>query len=236
MLLLILILSGCTEAELMSVGRQVLQETSTAGNGLPLSESEIAAGLREALRVGSDRVVAQLGQTDGFNRDPQVHIPLPEDLNEVRRKLAKIGMASLFDDLELRLNRAAEAATPKAKELFWQAISDMSLDDARAILSGGSDAATRYFERSMSPGLTTAMRPLVAQTLEEVGAIKSFNKVMNTYRSIPFAPAVNADLTGYVVERGKNGIFRYLAKEEAAIRNDPGKRTTELLRRVFARQ
>jgi hypothetical protein len=235
-ILLCLPLAGCNETELLTVGRQLLQETSSAGSTATLSETEIAAGLREALRVGSDRVVMQLGATDGFLRDPQVHIPLPDDLLEVRRKLEKVGMGGLFDDLELRLNRAAEIATPRAKQLFWQAITDMTLDDARAILSGQDDAATRYFERQMSAGLTKAMRPLVEQSLDEVGAIKAFNKVMTTYRSLPFAPAVKADISGYVVDRGKQGIFRYLAREEAAIRHDPIKRTTALLRRVFAGQ
>ena len=234
--LLCMTLSGCNQTELLSVSRQLLQETTSAGSTAVLSETEIAAGLREALRIGSDRVVMQLGTTDGFLRDPQVHIPLPDDLLEVRRKLEKVGMGSLFDDLELRLNRAAEIATPRAKQLFWQAIADMSVDDAGAILSGSDDAATRYFERQMSAGLTAAMRPLVEQSLDEVGALKAFNKVMTTYRALPFAPAVKADLPGYVVNRGRQGIFRYLAREEAAIRHDPVKRTTALLRRVFAGQ
>jgi hypothetical protein len=198
-----------------------------------LGSDDIAAGLREALKVGSERVVQQVGARDGFNADPQIHIPLPGALQDVQSMLQKIGMAGLADDLELKLNRGAEAAAPEAKALFWQAISEMTLDDAKEIYNGPDDAATQYFKAKMSPPLAERMSPIVDSSLSEVGAVRSYDDMMARYETIPFVPDVKADLTGYVVEKALAGIFFYIAKEEAAIRNDPAARTTELLKKVF---
>jgi hypothetical protein len=142
-------------------------------------------------------------------------------------------MTSLLDDLELKLNRAAEVATPKAKALFGQAISEMTFEDVMNIYNGPEDAATRYFQDKMTPPLAKEMQPVVEQSLAEVGAVQSYDNVMGEYRTIPFVPDVKADLTTYVVEKGMDGIFYYMAKEEAAIRQNPAKRTTELLQKVF---
>ena len=203
------------------------------GKNDTLSADEIASGLKEALRVGTATVVKQLGQSDGFNADPAVHIPIPENLKPVRSALKKVGMSSYMDDLELRLNRAAEKATPKAKKLFRQAITEITLDDARSIFKGPDDAATRYFQSKMSKPLAKAMHPIVDKSLSEVGAVQSYDKLIGKYRSLPFVPDVKADLTNHVIKKGMKGIFHYLAREEAAIRRDPAKRTTELLKRVF---
>ena len=206
-------------------------EQLTGASGL--TTGEISAGLQEALRVATERVVYQLGQRDGFNADPRIHIPLPETLGTVKSTLGRLGMSSALDDLELRLNRAAEAATARAKPLFWTAIREMSLEDVTGIYDGPDDAATRYFQRKMSPELAREMEPIVDQALAEVGAVKIYERIMGRYRSLSFVPDARANLTEYVVERGMDGMFYYLAREEAAIRQDPAKRTTELLQRVF---
>jgi len=201
-----------------------------------LTSDDIRAGLKEALRVGSENVVSQLGRTDGFNLDPAIHIPLPQQFDTVRSMLARVGMSSMLDDLELKLNRAAEVATPKAKELFFQAISEMTFEDVMNIYNGPEDAATRYFQDKMTPALAKEMQPVVDQSLSQVGAVQAYDNIMGEYRAIPFVPDVKADLTTYVVEKGMDGIFHYMAVEEAAIRQNPAKRTTELLQRVFGAQ
>jgi len=209
-----------------------LLDQNPAGAG-DLTSAEIGEGLREALRVGTERVVGQLGQTDGFNADPDIHIPLPDSLQRVQTALQAVGMSDLADDLELRLNRAAEAATPEAKQLFWDAISEMTLEDAEGILNGPDDAATRYFQDKMTGPLSDAMRPVIDESLADVGAIASYDRMMGEYSSIPFVPDVKADLTDYALEEALDGLFLYIAREEAAIRADPAKRTTEILQRVF---
>ena len=205
-------------------------ESSTQG---ALTNEEVGLGLKDALLVASETVVSQLGREDGFNGDPAIHIPLPQQLATAQEWLDKVGMAGLLYNLEMKLNRAAEVATPKAKDLFFQAISEMTFDDVLNIYNGPDDAATRYFEEKMSPPLTREMSPIVADSLSEVGAIQSYDNAMKEYSSIPFAPDVKADLTTYVVEKGIEGIFHYIAIEEAAIRENPAKRTTELLKKVF---
>ncbi len=227
-----MLLSGCANTsavldELEQVAGQVLSE------GGELSINEISQGLKEALSVGSAQVVQQLGRTDGFNNDPVAHIPLPTALDRARKVALKFGLADGFNSLETQLNRAAELATPKAKSLFIGAIRQMTLTDAKGILQGSDDAATRYFQNAMGPQLAAAMRPIVDDSLGQVGAVRAFNELLTQYRQIPFAPEVDADLTGHVVDLGMQGIFYYIAEEEKAIRDNPVKRTTELLRRVF---
>ena len=128
-----------------------------------LGTDEIAKGLKEALRIGSERVVGTLGTADGFNKSPDIRIPLPDSLKSVQSMLSKVGMGALGEDLELRLNRAAEAAVPKAKALFGNAIAEMSIEDARKILNGPKDSATQYFRSKMSAPLAGEMKPIVDQ-------------------------------------------------------------------------
>lgn len=213
---------------------ELWKELSVRGSAEATLDTEtIAAGLREALAVGTQRVVDRLGAVDGFNADPSVHIPLPRSLADVRATLDRVGMAGYLDDLELRLNRAAEAATPRAKRLFVDSIRAMTIDDVVGIYEGPDDAATRYFRDRMSQPLAREMAPIVDDALSQVGAIRAYEDAMQRYNAMPFVPDVRADLTAYVVEKGMDGIFHYLAKEEAAIRRDPVKRSTELLEKVF---
>lgn len=217
----------------LNKGSELLNTYGSSGTKGGLSVEEIGAGLKEALKVGSGNVVNQLGAEGGFNMDPDIHIPLPASLNKVKSMLSAVGYSSLLDDLELKLNRAAETATPRAKNIFWDAISQMTLQDVNKIYNGPDDAATQYFKEKMSPELAREITPVIEDSLSEVGAVKAYDNMMKEYKTIPFVPDVKADLTDHVVKKGMEGIFYYMAKEEAAIRQDPVKRTTELLRKVF---
>jgi len=199
-----------------------------------LTDSEIGSGLREALRIGSARVVDQVSAPGGFETDSLIHIPLPDNLQKAQRMLGRLGMSNQLDELEVRLNRAAEQASVKAKDLFVDAIAAMTMDDVRNILSGPDDAATQFFRRQMSPGLTAEMRPVVDRTLSEVGAIQTYEETVGEFSRVPLIPDLRTDLTNHVLQLGLDGIFHYLAVEEAAIRNNPAKRTTELLQKVFS--
>lgn len=201
-----------------------------------LTLDEIIQAFKEALQIGSEEVVQQLGKTDGFNGDAAIHIPLPGEFEQVKAVLSGIGFTEVVDDLELKLNRAAEAATPKAKTLFVQAITEMTFDDAQAIYKGADDAATKYFQDKMTPSLREEMRPIITESIAQVGAIQSYDQVIGKYQSLPFVPDVKADLTDHVLEKALDGIFFYIAKEEAVIRKDPVKQTTDLLKKVFGQQ
>ncbi len=210
-----------------------LKDKLGSSNKSSADTEEVGMGLKEALTVGTGNVVAQLGEPGGFSDDPLIRIPLPAQLDKVQNVLDKLGMSSLLTDLESRLNEAAEVATPKAKSLFVDAIKDMTLDDVMAIYKGPDDAATQYFRQKMSAPLAAEMKPVVDESLADVGAVQSYDNVMKQYKTLPFVSEVDTDLGSYVVEKGMDGIFFYLAKEEAAIRKNPAKRTTDLLKKVF---
>lgn len=200
----------------------------------PTSAIDFGAGLRETLVVASRRVVERLATEDGFNADPRIHVPLPAALQSARGWLDRIGMAATLDELEVRLNRAAEAATPQARTLFVDAIRTMTIDDARAILQGGTTAATDYLRGRMSDPLLTAVQPVIDASLADVGALELLDTARDHYARIPMAPPLDLDVEQHVAKATVDGIFTYLAAEEAAIRADPAQRTTDLLRAVFS--
>lgn len=201
-----------------------------------LSSDQISKGLKEALTIASDSVTKKLSLKNAFNLDDKIRIPLPDSLSMVDSALSRIGLNSLTDELETRLNTAAELATPKAKKLFTDSIQKMSINDAKEILSGPNNAATNYLRETMGEDLAKEIYPIVEQTLAQAGAVKAYDQVLGKYNQIPFTQTVKTDLNQYVVQKAMDGIFYYIAKEEAAIRNNPTKRTTEILKQVFSSQ
>ncbi|NQV98653.1 MAG: DUF4197 domain-containing protein [Rhodospirillales bacterium] len=237
----------CAASVLASPGHAGLLDTAKgalnslkSGNVNPtqttgvLSSADIINGLKEALRLGSEKVISQVGQPDGYLTDKAIHIPLPENLTTVHKALDKFGFGSLTADLETRINRAAEKAAPAAKDVFWTSISEMTVDDAKRILDGSKTAATDYFRQHMSAPLTERFTPIIDASLAEVGAVKAYDQVMGQYKTLPFVPDVKSDLTRHAVARALDGLFHYLAIEEAAIRENPAARTTAILKKVFA--
>ncbi len=210
------------------------QSGSDAGS--VLSGGEIAEGLKQALEVGSKLVVDNLGAVDGFNTDPVAHIPLPPELQKAQKLMAKVGLGGLGDEVELKMNRAAESAMDESGEVVLNAIQAMTLDDANGILQGPDDAATQYLQRVGGDDIKSRIRPIVEQALAEVGAIDALDRMMEGYETLPFVPNVKGDLTEHATQKAYDGLFHYIAVEEAAIRENPAKRTTDLLQRVFAQQ
>lgn len=198
-----------------------------------LSNTDIIAGLKEALSVATGRTVDTVGKADGYLGDPKIKIPLPGSLQTVKQALDVAGYGSLTNDLETRLNRAAEAAAPEAKDVFIESIRQMSVDDAKGILNGPQDAATQYFRRTMSDPLKSRMRPIVDGQLSQVGAYKSLERVVSQAGALAGLTKPGAGLTDYTLDKALEGMFYYVAKEEAAIRANPAARTTDLLRTVF---
>ena len=209
--------------------------TSTMPTLNNLSEEQIIQGLKEALKVGTDSVVGQIGQLDGYNLDPTIKIPLPAELQQVQSLLNKFGLSAMADDVETRLNRAAEKAAPLTKDLIFKSIDQMTLEDAKAIYQGPNDSATQYFRKVASNDLRTLIDPVVEDTLKSVGAIQAYDSLIGQYKNMPFVPDVKADLINHTTTQAMEGIFHYLAVEEAAIREDPAKRTTDILKTVFSK-
>ena len=198
-----------------------------------LGVTEVTEGLKEALRVGTERVVAQIGAAGGYENDSAIHIPLPEKLQQAQSWLRKLGLSDLADDVESRMNKGAEAAAPKAKELIWKAIEGMTLEDAQKIYDGPDDAATQYFRKVSSADLADAVRPVMDEALSDAGAIAAYDQLVGEFSKYPLVPNVKSDLTEHATDLALEGVFHYLAQEEAAIRNDPIARTTDILKSVF---
>lgn len=235
-----LTLQGCNTTtqtlsnDIVALGNTLFGNVNTQGAATSaLSRQDITNAFRQALTIGSEQVVAQLSQAGGFNADPKIRIPLPSALSKVQGALETVGASYLLDDLENRLNRAAEIATPQAKELFFNAIAEVTFDDIYNIYTGPDDSATTYFRGKMSAPLSDKFSPIVNNAIAQAGVVQAFDKVMSRYQAIPFMPDVKADLTSYVIGQGIEGIFFYLAEQEKAIRQDPVRQTTDLLKKVF---
>ena len=211
------------------------KETVSGPTGGQLSQGEIGLGLKDALKVASQRVIGRVGKADGYNGDPAIRIPLPDTLQKIEMPLRAIGAGGMLDDLRLKMNRAAEQAAPKALDIFVGAASKMTFEDARTILTGPQDSATQYFKRTTSESLTKSFRPIVDGALSSVGAVVALNAVQTRARGIPFVGETigNFSLTDFTVGKALDGLFHYLAVEEAAIRTNPVARTTDLLKKVF---
>ena len=198
-----------------------------------LSNLEIGSALKETLQIGVTKVINNLGRENAFYNDPDIHIPLPGILAKLSSALSGLGMSSLTDELELKLNRAAEAAVPKAQELFIKTIKEMSIIDAKNILVGENDSATQYLHQNMGVELSNSIKPIVSQMMMNTGALSAYESVTEKYSKIPFMPNIQTNINDYVTNKTLEGIFHYVAKEEAAIRKNPAKEASALIQKVF---
>jgi hypothetical protein len=212
----------------------VLEEIAAGDGSAPGSgEARIAEGLREALRVGSERAARQVGQTDGYRGNARIRIPLPESMQSVAAGLRRVGLGRQVDELELAMNRAAESAAHEAVNVFAGAIRQMRPADVQAVFTGGEDAATRYLRASSGETLKTRYRPIVTEHLERVQGMDLYRDIVTTWNRLPGVQPLTVDLDEYVTDRALDGLFQILADEERRIREDPVARTTQLLREVF---
>lgn len=234
-----ILIGGCVADNWQDTAKTLLDSASSASStsqSASLSTEQITLGLKEALSIGTQHVVAQLGAKGGFNADPKIRIPLPASLAKVDTALKAVGLGRLTSDLESRMNEAAELAVPQAKELFLNSIKQMTIADARQILSSQQDAATQYLRRTMGDELAQKIQPIVNSTLAQTGAIQAYDRVTGEYAALPFISGAKTDINNYVTSKAMDGIFYYVAQEEAGIRQNPAKRTTEILKTVFGAQ
>ena len=223
-------LGPCTSTDILQAVNDVIQTPPA------LSESDIAAGLKEALVKGTGTGTATASKLDGYFKNPRLKIPFPPEITKVETKLRQLGMNGLVDDFILSLNRGAEKAATEAKPIFVDAITSMTVKDAWGILRGEDDAATDYLRRTTSNSLKAAFKPVIKTSLDAVDATKYFTKIVNTYNKIPLIEKVNPNLEDYATDKAMFGLFLLIEDEERKIRKDPVARTTELLKKVFAQQ
>ncbi len=201
--------------------------------GATLDSRTAANGLKEALGVGTSGSVDLLGRPDGYLKNVDVRIPMPEKLHVVDTSLRTIGKGNLVDEFVTSMNRAAETAAPLARSVFLDTIKQMSFADAVKIVRGKDHEATDYLRANAGPRLDTLFRPIVAGQLDKVGTTRSFDAMMGRMSSLPFAGKVAFDLDAYVTAKALDGMFLMIGREEEKIRRDPVARTTDLLKTVF---
>lgn len=209
-------------------------DTSTSGAGVSaLSDQEANDGLKAALNQGVAKAVGLLGVSNGFFGNKEVKIPLPESLKKVEKGMRMVGMGDQADDLVLKMNRAAEAAVPEAKALLVSSIKQMSLADAKAILTGPDDAATQYFKKTTSTDMGEKFLPIVTKATEKVQLAQTYNKYAELGSQFGVVDKEDANIEQYVTNKALDGLYLMIAKEEAAIRQDPIGQASSLLKKVF---
>ena len=237
-LALLLALAWCrpAAAQLDELLKQFPQIPGGAQTGVPpgsLGEVKIGQALKQALQIGTENAVKLTGRPDGYFRNEAIKILLPDRLKSLEQGLRVVGYGPKVDELVLGMNRAAEHAAPAAKQIFWDAIGDMTIDDARHILDGAQTAATDYFKGKTTTRLTSAFQPIVEKSMSQVGVTRQYDELLGRARGIPFLDVEKFDLDHYVVGRALDGLFHVVGDEEKKIRSNPSARVTDLLREVF---
>lgn len=214
-----------------------LLDAVLAMGGSALTQDEAAQGIRAALSNGVLSALGIVGRSGGFLNNDLIRIPLPQKLQEVQKIMAAVGASGMLDQLQTRLNHGAEKAAPVAKSIFMDAVADLSIADAIGIVRGSNNAATQYLQSKTTPALSQLFTPIMKSSLSGTGAFSVLDDITERLQSIPFAPNLTknakSDLINHGVKYGLSGVFTYIGKEEAAIRENPAKRSSEILRRVF---
>lgn len=231
-LFLVAINSSCGVSQIPDLKKKM--EKVVVPNTSRLTEDEVGRGLKEALNQGIERGVTRLSQPDGYFKDLQIKLLMPEEAKTVEDKLRQIGQGKKVDEAIESMNRAAEDAASEAKDLFVTAIKNLTLQDVMNILHGSDDAATTYLSNNTRTQLFEKFQPIIKVSLDKVGATKHWTSVFTAYNAIPFVQKVNPDLVEYVTNKAIDGLFIQIAKEELEIRKNPAARVTDLLKKVFA--
>jgi hypothetical protein len=198
-----------------------------------ISNRDAINALKSALDKGARAAVAQLGRENGFLGDARVRIPLPESLRRAEKNMRRFGMAKYADELIVTLNRAAEAAVPEAQQLFVDAVRQMSVQDAKGILTGGDTAGTEYFRRVTTDELGRRFLPIVQRSTERLGVAQKYNQYASRGVRVGLVEAQDANLDDYVTRKALDGLYFMVAEEERKIRKDPVGSASSLIRKVF---
>ena len=218
---------------LKSVLGKPATETATTGGVDALSTADINAGLKEALTRGAETAVAQLGQKDGFFGNPALKIPLPPSLQKAEKTMRMFGMGKQADELVLSMNRAAEAAVPEAKTLLVGAVKEMTLEDARGILTGGETSATEFFRRKTETRLTERFHPIVKATTDKVGLAQQYNRYAGMAAQYNLVDKSQSNVEQYVTQQALDRLYVVIGEKEAQIRANPMQAGSDLLKKVF---
>jgi hypothetical protein len=198
-----------------------------------VSNTEASSGLKETLTRSAEIAVDQLGKPNGFMGDARVKIPLPDSVKKGEKMMRTLGAGKYADELIETMNHAAELAVVEAKPILVNAVKNMSFDDARAILTGGDDAATQYFKRATTTDLTSKFLPVVKDATAKVQLADKYNKYAGKASKMGLLDEKDANLDQYVTRKALDGLFVMIAEQEKAIRKDPISTGSALLKKLF---
>jgi len=219
----------------LDAAKGVADTAGISTKDVDLTNTEMVAGLKEALDAGTQLAVDQLGKHGGFLDNKKVRIPMPDSLTWVESSLRTVGQNELADEFIATMNHAAEQAVPEAAEVFGVAIQNMSVEDAQGILTGPDDAATQYFRTNTESTLTDRMRPIVESATASTGVTSAYKNMMGSAGGLTsMLPGSTTDIDGYITTRTLDGLFLLIAEEERKIREDPVARSSELMQKVFS--
>ena len=198
-----------------------------------LSQQDATGGLKDALTQGAQLAVKKLGTPGGFSNNPDVKIELPGKLGKAASKMKAFGKGAQVEELETAMNKAAETAVTQAQPILVDAVKKMSVADAKGILSGGTDSATQYLDKSSREQIRAKFLPIVKQATDKVGVAQKYNSFAGQAATFGVVDAKSANVENYVTEQALNGLFEMIGKQEETIRQNPAAAATSLAKKVF---
>lgn len=198
-----------------------------------LSQNQAGDGMKAMLEQGTRIAVEQLSKPGGFNDNPDVRIELPGNLGKVARTMKMFGQGQHVTALEDSMNRAAEAAMPHAQELLLDAVTKMTISDAKGILSGPENSATAYLDKSSREQLRTRFLPMIEQVTQSSGLAQQYNNFAGQAANFGMIDANDASIENYVTEQALDGLFAIIAEQEASIRQNPAQAASDVAKKVF---
>ncbi len=222
-----------TCVSLLFASCDILKAVATQALAIPTT-SEAAGGLKDALKQGFGNGVDMLSVKGGFLNHPLYKILLPPDAQKIADKLRDLGMSAQVDNVITKLNEGAENAVKTAKPIFFDAVTNMSFNDAMGILTGGKSSATNYLKNTTSSALTQAFQPKIQEALDQIGVTKYWGDLVAVYNRIPYIQKLNPDLNAFVTDHALLALFSKVEDEENAIRENVSFRSTELMKKAFA--
>ena len=207
--------------------------SASAAGLADITNKDAVSGLRQALTDGAAAAVGKLGVENGFFGNTRVKIPLPESLQKVEGLMRAMGMKRQADELELAMNRAAETAVAEATPLLVDAVKQMSVQDAKGILTGGETSATDYFRRTTADALGRKFRPVVKKATAKVGLAEKYNSIAGKGAQLGLVNADQATIEQYVTKKSLDGLYTIIADEEKALRQDPVGAASSIVQKVF---
>lgn len=232
-LIIALFTSGQLQAQFWKKMKRAVKDAVEETNTPELSDEEVAKALKQALTIGIEKGVERVSKKDGYFKNPEIKIPMPNEAKKIEEELRMLGQDKMVDNAIESMNRAAEDAASEAKTIFVNAIKELTLHDVMNILNGADTAATNYLENHTRVQLVDQFKPAIKKSLDKVGATKYWKTVFTYYNKLPFVKHVNPDLDDYVTNKAIDGLFVQIAKEEKEIRKNPAARITDLLKKVF---